>query len=261
MSLKFNSTADGKGIVQIYEKEIGVNAGDISGNTAKLKAFTADCNLAHDDLLDIGFKAGGTWQVDDTNYVEGDGDYPIVKTNIVSGRRDYVFLEDEYGNLILDIYKVWVADASGNYTEVLPVDEFTANNNGSNTDSFTTTQTGVPTNYDKLGNGIRFNLIFNYNYTNGVRVAVNREGSYFEYTDTTKKPGVPGNLHRYYALKPAKDYARRHLSNDTYTKISNEVLLYEGDETRGIVGKIGRTFGQRQKDQRGKLKANIENTR
>lgn len=250
MSLVFNDTSSYKGIVQIYEKEIGANRGDISGDTNKLKEFTADANLAWDDFLVRALKASGTWQFDDSNHT----DYPIIFTNLVSGQRDYSFTVDGSSNLILDIYKVMVADASGVYREISPIDQQTPNSNNQNTDSFINGQnkTGVPTRYDKTANALFLDLIPSYNYTNGLKVFINREASYFVYTDTTKKPGVPGTLHRWFAIKPAMEYARRH-SLVTYNGLALEVSKLEQQ--------IDSTFGNRERDMSKGLRANVENTR
>jgi hypothetical protein len=86
---------------------------------------------------------------------------------------------------------------------------------------------GVPTRCDKTANGLFLDLIPNYTRAASLKVFINREASYFTYTDTTKKPGVPGIFHKYFVLKPALDYARRKLSNDTYTKIQTEVTKME----------------------------------
>ena len=37
MSATFNDTTNYKGLVQLYEREIGANRGDISGSTDRLK--------------------------------------------------------------------------------------------------------------------------------------------------------------------------------------------------------------------------------
>lgn len=246
MSLQFSDTATYRGIVQIYEREIGVKYGDVSGNTIALKALTADVNLALDDFIKIALTASGTWQFDDSNFT----DYPEIKTNLVSGQRDYSFLLDGSSNLILDIFRVMVADTSGIFHEISPVDSETPNSkNDVNTDSFIDgrNQTGVPTRYNKKANGIFLDLIPNYNSILGLKLEINREGSYFAYTDTIKKPGVPGLLHKYFALKPALDYARRK-SLANYNQIAAEVLKLEGDENRGIVGDIARHFGRRERD-------------
>lgn len=162
-----------------------------------------DINLALDKVWDTILPNMGTWQLDDTNHT----DYPIITTNLVSGQRDYPFLTDEQGNLILDIYKVMVADSNGVYTEVVPKDV----QSEKDTSSFFDGQnaTGKPTRYDKTANGIFLDLIPNYNYTNGLKVYINREASYFTVSDTTKKPGFAGIYHEYLALRPSYMYALR----------------------------------------------------
>jgi hypothetical protein len=237
MSIQFNDTTTLKGIAQIYEKEIGANQGDITGNTTKLKSFTADANLALDDYTAIALQASGTWQFDDSNQT----DYPIITTNLVSGQRDYSFTTDEGGNLILDIYKVLVLQsATGTvYSELFPVDQ----QSDYDATGFTDGQniTGTPTTYDKTANGIFLDAIPGYNATKGLKVYINRESSYFTYSDTTKKPGVPGLHHKYFALKPALDYARRN-NLATLPRLEQEVAKMERD--------IKEYFGRREKDTR-----------
>jgi len=234
MSLPFSDLTNFKGIIQIYEKECGFNQGDISSNTAKLKAATADVNLAVDDFFTIGFKNSGTWQLDDSNH----DDYPIIQTNIISGQRDYSFIEDVQGNLILDIYRVMVADSAGVFREVFAKDQQTIYSDTSNYIDGQNS-TGIPTTYDKTANGIFLDLIPNYNRTSGLKVYINREGSYFAYDDTTKMPGVPGSFHKYFALKPALDYARRK-SLANYNALAIEVAKMEKE--------IADLFGRRERD-------------
>ena len=243
MSLQFNDTTTDKGIVQIYEKEAGFNRGEISGNTDKLRALTADVNLALDDFWAIAIQASGEWQIDDSNYTDGSGDYPIIKTNLVSGRRDYPFITDEYGNQILDIYKVLLADSNGTFHEIFPVDV----QSQPGTEAFYdgTNASGMSYRYDKTANAIVLEFLPDYSISGGLKVYINREASYFASTDTTKKPGVPGILHKYFALKPAMDYVRIHGTSEAYTKIANEVTKMEQS--------IKTYFGRRNKDVRSVL--------
>ncbi len=251
MSLQFSDTSSYKGIVQVFEKEIGASYGDISGNTTKLKSFTADSNLAMDEFLEIGFGPSGMWQLDDSNHEK----YPFIKTNIVSGQRDYAFTTDQQGNLILDIYRVMVADSNGVYREIYPVDQQTPTNNNVNTDTFIdgNETAGTPTRYDKTANGIFLDLVPNYSRTNGLKVFINREGSYFVYTDTTKKPGFPGTLHKWFALRPAQDYIRR---NGTVAQL-NKITI----EVENMKAMIKQAFGRRQKDILNRMVANRENNK
>ena len=193
----------------------------VSSNSVSypIEQKTRDINLALDKVFSLIFEVGGTWQFDDSNHT----DYPIITTNIVSGQRDYSFTVDGSGNLVLDIYKVMVADSNGIFFEVFPTDQ-QGNTPLSMTDG-QNTQGSVLT-YDKTGNGIFLDLIPNYNRTGGLKVWINRTGSYFTTSDTTKKPGFAGLFHEYLVLRPSYQYAyRKGLSNVNILK--NEMLEME----------------------------------
>ena len=245
MSLPFNDTANRKGIVQLYERELGLDAAAVSGNTTKLKDLTADVNIAFDDYVSIAIRSSGTWQFDDSNQT----DFPIITTNLVSGQRSYLFTTDEQSNLILDIYRVLVADSSGRFSEVDAVDAQTGPDAGFWDGQDTG---GTPVKYDKTANGIFLDPIPNYNYTNGLKVYINREASYFTYTDTTKKPGVPGLHHKYFYLRPAEEYARRkNLAN--YPQLREERMLLERE--------IETYFSERPRDEKRRLSVTQPNNR
>lgn len=248
MSLVFSDTTNKRGIIQVYEKKCGFNYGDVSGDDDKLKEATADINLAVDEFFEIGFNASGGWQLGDSNF----DNYSIIFRNLVSGQRDYPITEDEDGNLILDVFRVFVANSSGIYTEMDAVDQQTRN---SSTTSFLDGQnaTGTPTRYDKTDNSLFLDPVPNYSYTNGIEMIVNREASYFISTDTTKKPGVPGTLHKWFAIRPAKDFIQANGTNDAYTKISNEV-----EEMKRM---IENAFRRRQRDVKPRLIANNESNK
>lgn len=252
MSIQFNDTTTYKGLVQLFEKEVGFNRGDVSGNTDRLKEFTADTNIAWDDFLSIAFGPDGTWQLDDSNHT----DYPFITTNLVSGQRDYTFTVDSSSNIILDIFRVMVKTSStGDYQEIDPVDQNTPNYlSNENTTSFIDgrNQTGVPTRYDKIANGIQLDLIPSYNATAGLKVFINREPSYFNYEDIIKKPGVSGNLHKWFYIKPAHDYARRH-TLPQLPRLELEVAKLENI--------IKNSFRRRQRDVPSRLTAFRENNK
>lgn len=244
MSLAFSNTTTKGGILQLIERNVKLGDGGITGNATRLAEFTSDVNLALDDVLSTIFEVGGTWQFDDSNHT----DYPIITTNIVSGQRDYTFVTDEQGNLILDIYKVMVADEQGNFSEIIPVDQQSrlsppGYNDGNNT-------TGLPNTYDKTANGIFLDAIPNYNRTGGLKVFINREGSYFATTDTTKKPGFAGLFHEYLALRPSYQYAYRNgLEN---TKLLKQEMLEMEDKIRNY-------YKAREKDVQKTLQARSNN--
>lgn len=207
---------------------------------------TADENLAIDFVYATIFKAGGTWQFDDSNHT----DYPIITTNVVQNQRDYAFVADENDNLILDIYRVMVKDANGIFHEILPVDVQSDKDMQSFYDGQNTT--GTPTRYDKTANGIFLDRIPSYNSSDGLKVYINREGSYFTTSDSTKKPGFAGLFHEYIALRPSYQYAYRNGLTNT-ALLQTEMLTMEA--------KIQDYYGKRERDIRRQMKANVEETK
>lgn len=208
---------------------------------------TVDINLAIDNLLLILFgTAGGTWQFDDSNQT----DYPIITTNLVSGQRDYSFTTDNTGNLILDIYKVQIKDSSGIYQDITPVDQQTTDIPNSFADG--QNLTGTPTCYDKTGNGIFLDLIPSYNSTNGLRVFVNREATYFTTSDTNKKLGFSGLYHQYLVLFPCYEYARAR-GLDSANRFKSDMLELES--------RIKFNAGQRERDVKRKMTPLYQNNK
>lgn len=242
--MPFNDPDNLTGIVQMYEEEIGVNQGDISGNTAALKRFTARVNRAFDRFLSLAINASGTHQYDDSNHT----DHPIITTSLVSGQADYTYLVDENNNFVLDIHKVLVADSAGTFSEVKPVDP----QSETDTIAFSNTVSGTPSRYDKTGNSITLDPIPNYTRSGGLRIYINRTPSYLVYTDTTKKPGIPAHFHRYLVLKAAEDYARRNQKKN-FNLIAAERMQMEED--------IKEHFGHRNKDERKRLKASTDSNK
>lgn len=238
MSIQFSNTTTNSGLIQLIERNCKLE-GKISSNNNLLKNFTSDVNVAFDKLLMLIFSSSGKWQFDDSNHT----DYPIITTNITAGQRDYSFTTDEQGNVILDIYKVLVKNTStGIYEEIYPVDVQSEDNTQSFTDG-NNTQGGVYR-YDKTGNGIFLDQIPQNSVINGLKIYINREASYFIYTDTTKKAGVDGLCQQYLALEPSYQYAMRNgLSNreelkrdlmELEQRITKRYLVRAKDEKRGL---------------------------
>lgn len=214
MSLQFSDSSLKSGIVEMIDATVKTNS-----TSYPIAEKTRDINLALDRVFALIFQVGGTWQFDDSNHT----DYPIITTNLVSGQRDYSFTADANGNLILDIYKVMIADSEGNYFDVLPVDQQT-NAPLSMTDGLNVQ--GQPFFYDKTGNGIFLDPIPNYSESGGLKIFINRTGSYFATTDTTKKAGFNPLFHEYLVLRPSYQYAYRNsLANMNVLK--NEMLEME----------------------------------
>lgn len=254
MSLVTSNTTTKRGLVQFYEKELGLNYGDVSGDTSNLLLeFIARANNAIDRYLLIWAKNAGTWQGDDMNHP----DFQIITSNIVSGQRDYSFTNDGNSNRIIDVSKVLIlpSTTATNYVEITPIDELNTNVS----DILVNTNTGTPTQYGKLSNAIFLDAIPSYNATAGIKMVVNREGSYLVYTDTTKVVGVPA-FHEYFYLRPAYEVAQiKGLSN--LAQLEKAVIDLEGSERLGIRGKIADFFSYRPRDERRGMRPNIENNK
>lgn len=243
MSIPFSQTTTPyKGLVQFYEKEIGANYGDVSGNAERLGEFTARVCTALDNYLLLWAKLAGTWQGDDINHT----DFQIITTSIVSGQRDYTFTTDENSNRIVDVSKVLIlpSTTATNYVELNPVDEL----NTSISDILINTNTGVPTQYGKLGNAVLLDAIPNYNASAGIKMVVNREGAYPTTSWTTQTIGVPV-YHEYFYKKPAHEYAKIH-SLANLTQLEKDIIDLEGSERMRVTGKIIEFFGSRERDVR-----------
>lgn len=223
--------------------------------TYPLADIVEDVNLAQDEVFAEALKNNG-WNVDDFNHSK----YPIIYTNLVAGQRDYTFIYDEDGNLVLDIYKVQVMDQSGTYHDIRPVDQQvnTAMNAWGTepispvtmTDGQDTT--GLPTCYDKTGNGIFLDLVPSYNKTAGLRVFIDREMTYFTTSDTTKISGIDGLCHDYLYLKPSYEYARD-FGLDTSEKIFRDLQI--------SMQKIKERYGKREKDVNKRMTPAYQNNR
>lgn len=208
MSLQFSDTTNKNGIIQRIEMELGFPDAYISGDSTRMSQWAASINLALDRAFHIIFGADGKWQFDDKNLT----DYPIITTNIVASQRDYSFTTDEDGNVILDIARVFYRSSTTTpYYELFPVDaqsdlesEISTIVDGMNAE-------GQPTKYDKTATGIFLDMIPPSAVTSGLKLYINREGSYFATVatfDTTKKPGFAGLYHEYLVLEPVYRYAR-----------------------------------------------------
>lgn len=188
-----------------FTQSVSLLDANVKSNTVSypIDQKVLDLNLGIDKALNIIFKAGGKWQFDDSNHT----DYPIITTDLVKDQRDYSFTVDENNNLILDIYKVMVADEDGNYYEIRPVDVQTESGNVGFYDGRDVK--GRPIKYDKTGNGIFLDAIPDYNRTGGLKIYINREASYFTSSDTNKKCGISGLFQSYPVVYASYQYALR----------------------------------------------------
>jgi len=225
MSIQFSDTSTYKGLVQLFEAEIGAGVGDVANNSNRLKRFTADVNVTWDDYLNLVLPIDGGWQFDDTNHT----DAPVRTMTLTSGTRRYAlhsFTADAGANLMLGIDRVFVKNPSGVYYELQRVDK----QNDDFVESFNDGQDtqGAPYRYDVTGFHLDLDPVPNYTIAAGIKVLLSREASYFTSTDTTKKPGCTGTHHHYFYLKPALFYAQRH-SLPNRVDLERRVMRLEQD--------------------------------
>jgi len=236
MSLKFSTVASPyDGIIQRIEQEVyGMDGlGSISGNSTLLGQWTTSVNLAKTDAIRIILGTDGRVQFDDTNHT----DHPIVYFDIVSGQRDYTFTTDENSNLILDIAKVAILNSATDtiYEELGQAD---AHQDGwSPYVRNDINLTGVPLDYDRLGAGVFLDPIPDYNATNGLKVYIDREGSFYAVGDTTKTTGLDPRFDEYLVIKPVLNYAMA--NNLASVGLLRERVLQMESEMRKVYGRKG----------------------
>ena len=205
MSLAFSDLTNDDGIIQRIEQELGFPDAYISGDAQRLRFWTGSINLSLDKAFHIIFGADGKWQFDDSGHSKD----PIITTNISESQRKYAFTTDEQSNLILELKRVFLRrSATDAYYELKQKDiqsdpeyEISSFVDGLNTE-------GWATDYDKTANGIILGLVPPDAVTAGLKIYINREGSYFITTDTIKTPGFAGLYHEYCVLEPCYRYAR-----------------------------------------------------
>lgn len=220
-----------------------------------------DINLGLDRIFALIFMAGGKWRFDDSNHAK----YPVITTNLTSGQRDYSFTTDEQGNVILDIYKIAIAQPNGTFIDIYP-DNAASIPNNPNSDPVSSfydglNTVGTPQRYDKMANGILLDPIPNYTVANGLLIYINREASYFTVSDTTKSPGFSGLFHKYLVLFAKYEYASRKglsiaggvLKGGIRTGLNAEIFNMEQD--------ILVHYGNRERDTKRKLIVNVENNK
>jgi hypothetical protein len=197
----FSDTTNLQGLVQDFERLTGIGIGNVSGDTAQLKSFTARANHWLDRTVGIILGADNRWQWDDTNHTT----LPIGTADIVSGQGTYKF-DAQW----LRVNRFEIANSSGTFGVLDPIDQADI------LQGYTTYRStaGLPTEVDVIGDTITLKPTPNYNYTNGLKVFFQRRPSYFASTDTTKEPGIPAVAHRLLSYGPAFDYAiEKNLSN------------------------------------------------
>ena len=158
------------------------------------------CNNYLDTITGYAIGADRKFQWDDTNHTK----LPIGTTDLTATQPDYSFLTDEQNNPILNLTRIDILDADGNYRELKTIDQ--SEIDGALDEYYKTN--GLPLYYDKIAdNIIRLYPAPAASVTAGLKFYFQRTASYFTAADTTKAPGVSPLLHRGFVIASAYDGA------------------------------------------------------
>lgn len=231
--LQFSDTTNKDGIVQKIQDACGLLSA--TTNSYPLKRITKDVNSALDNYLEIANTEAPKIKIDDTNH----SSEQMVQINLVSGTKRYSYSVDANSNQIMRIDRIDILRADGtskrlrvfNREEITNVGMASYNSNS-----------GEPDGYFIDGEEIVLDRAPNYNSTSGMKVFIQRTGSYFVSTDTTKVPGIPNIHHDYLWIKPSfmwcvlKDRKRavglKVLLNEEEQRIRNYYKRLNVDSTR-----------------------------
>lgn len=244
MSLQFNDTTDELGIVQEMDTICNSNS---TNHPLKVKARRV--NAALDSYIALALRYDNFSQFDDKNF----SDLPISTFDLFSGQRSYKITDDENGNEIIKVHKVFVKNSTtGDFIELDYVDESDKSSTEMLLDN-TSQTTGIPKKYNWFANSIFFDPIPSYSSDEGVKIIYQRTSSYFTSTDTTKEPGIPGVHHLYIARKASLPYL---VENGRSNKNDIAELIRQDEED------IKEYFINRSKDRHSfNIKPLIENNR
>jgi len=185
--MNYNDTNNKNGIIQLTEDYTDLGDGYISGDTTRLKKFTAYANEVSDDLWFVIWSSMGGWQWDDSNQT----DLPQATTDLVSGQSRYAMPTSA-----LTIKRVEIKDENGSWLKIKPfIREKEKEAIGS-----LETHSGVPTGYFMINDTVQLYPEPNYASTGGLKLFFDRALVSFLTTDTTKNPGIASTFHGLYPL-------------------------------------------------------------
>lgn len=193
--MQFSNVSDSNGIAQQMRTLCRVDS--TQWQTVNI---ANSCNNWLDTLTGYAIGADRRFQWDDSNHTK----LPIGTTNLVANQSDYSFLTDEQDNAILNLLRIDILDADGNYRQLDVIDQADIHEALDEYES----NAGRPREYDKIAdNVIRLYPKPEVSVTAGLKFYFQRTGSYFTASDTTKEPGVSPILHRGFVIASAYDCA------------------------------------------------------
>lgn len=166
-------------------------------------------------------EADGRWQWDDANHTN----QPVATFDLVNGQEDYAVMVPAPTVLQdwLLVEQVEILDANDEGILLQPIDkrdpkvawsEFQEDNS-------------TPRYYDFQGASIYLKPNPNYDKTNGGIITFKRHPSYFEITDTTKRPGFARLFHRFLSFSASYDWFVKIGNINKANVMKNEMLSLE----------------------------------
>lgn len=181
----FSETNTRDGLIQECERICNLGVAGISGNSQLLKDFTSRINQGLDRFYSLAFEVDTLWNFDGRNQT----DLPVAVTNLVSGQQDYQFASE-----LLAVTQIFVKDSNGVFHIIDQQDDKNAPNA-----YLLSSASGVPSEYELVGNSVLLNPIPNYNSTGGLKVTFKRNGVKFASTDGSVAIGIPSLFHLFLA--------------------------------------------------------------
>jgi len=206
----------------------------ISGDTTRLKEFTARVNRALSSVWHLIHTATGNWKYDDSNQT----DMPVATANLVSGQGGYALPTD-----FLNIERVEIKDKNDNWIRIRSLTEVQI---PGAIDEFQETD-GDPFYYTLVGNVITLYPAPDYAKDNALKVYYSRKGVEFLFSDTTKEPGFAPLYHQILPIKASIEWYKVKQPNSP----TLQVLMM--DEAK-IEAQIREHYGKRFKDHKPRIK-------
>jgi hypothetical protein len=216
----FNDPTNKQGLLQEID-----DICNSDNNSYPIVAKTRRLNSALDRFFTLAMQADGTWEEDDSTYL----DYPIATTDLITGKQDYTFPSD-----LLEVFRVEIQSEDGNWSKLTPIDQTQIQ--GSINDMLE--GESQPAYYDKKYSSIWLYPVSKVDIEDGLKLHFNRKLNHFVPTDTTRKAGIPPIFEQYlcrYASLPfliEKDKANRQNIAQLIVEDEKEVTKYYSRRSR-----------------------------
>lgn len=219
--------------------ELKTDLGDayITGDTTRLKQFTALVNNENHKIWHTIFMSNGNWSYDDGNYT----DLPQATTDLVSGTSKYAIPATA-----LTVKGINCLDAAGNWYGLTPVTDEAIYNE---VDEFMK-EDSQPMYYRLINGTAEIYPASNYNATNGIKVLFDRDSVDFATSDTTKTPGFASPYHEilpigvsieWLKIKQPQSPTLPQLQAD-YLKMEKAIKDFYGKRFKDYKPRIGRAY-------------------